>query len=115
MVFDKVELLLMIALAFQQLADRAKMVGAMCEGRFARSIQRIGRVFFGKTLEADECTDCLHATCLRYRFTPLARVGTKSRDLTQQQDPASLPKSQVLALLMARDFPTRSQQKAQKL
>lgn len=88
--FEKRELLLALCgLAFEQLANRTQTIRSVRERDFAGLIQRLGGMFAGKRLQADQNSYGFNTARLRRGFGPLAAVRPDGRDLPQQRVGAS--------------------------
>ena len=90
MLFEEVELLLLLALAFEQLADGPQTVGPVGQCHTASLFQRFAVMFSRQSLQPHQDPHGLHAAGLRGRFRPLPGVRPDRGHLPQQGVGAAL-------------------------
>ena len=84
MFFNEFELLLLIWLPLEQLADGPQSISTMGKSCPTRFFERFTAVFAGKRLETDQDAHRLDPTRLDRSLAPLTRLWTDTRDLSQQ-------------------------------
>ena len=97
MIFDKIELLLLLVrVSLEQFSDRSQAISTVSQGFFAGGLEFFGGVFSGKRLQADEYADGLDASRLRHRLSPLARVMSDQVDAFEHSLRAPFHRGELL-------------------